>query len=360
MINTFPKLRKVHGAATLVVTVMLLVAAALMVIYSAQHGVMQQRSSANQLASARAFEAAEAGLEFAIVYLRSNASTITASPVSGFINYGASNSSLTNVTLGDNSRFSVVYTNPTANNYQLLRITSTGLNPDGTSTRAVTQLVKYKPILVTTPTNPSTVLGSVSLQGSATVTNNEGAQTIKAGSTISYQGSASSTSTTGSSDKNTVGPDISANDATLSGMSSATFFQTFFGTTAANIKNSVTNYYVSGSVPSLDGVTNSSIWIEGDYSQTGNTDIGTATGPVLLIVNGNLSLGGNVTIYGFVFVNGTMSSQSGTPDIIGGFATAGNLSLKGNPDISYNSSVLNFATQQTGNYAKVPGSWRDF
>lgn len=349
-----------YGAATLIVTLMLLVAAALMIIYSAQHSMLQQRSSSNQLASAQAFQAAEAGFEVGISYLRQNVTTITANPSGGYINYGPSDANITNVTLANSSKYSIVYTNPTASNYQLIRITSTGTSPDGLATRSVSQRVQYKPLLINTPTGPSTVLGSASLKGSADIENNEGNTTVIAGSSISYQGSASSTSQNSTSNKNTTGTDIKPNDATLSGMSADTFFQTYFGTSVANVKNSTTYYYSGASVPSLNGITNASIWIEGDYTNSGGDTIGSTSAPVIMIVNGNFTLNGGTTIYGFVFVYGTFSTQSGTPNIIGGFATSGNLDLGGSPIISYSSSVLTIATNTTGNFAKVPGTWRDF
>ncbi|VVC75584.1 hypothetical protein AQUSIP_08740 [Aquicella siphonis] len=349
-----------QGAATLILTVILLVAAVLIIIYAANHSLTQQKTSSNLYANNQAYEAAEAGLEFGIQYLSKNAVSILASPAGGFINYGPANASITNVTQGNNSRFSIVYTNPTANNYDQIWIAATGTSTDGSSSRTVRQLVQKKPLLITLPVNPSSILGRADLQGSANVTNLQGNTTIVAGSTISFKGSASTTTTTGGSDKNTTGADIQPNSPSLNGMSADQFFQTYFGTSMATIKNMVATFYPSGSSPSLDGVTGTSIWVDQDYSETGNATIGSGSAPVLLIVNGNFNIGGTVTIYGFVFATGNISSSNGTPEIIGGFASAGNLSLQGNPSITYDNSVLNATIQSTAIYAKIPGSWKDF
>src|SRR4029079_10431129 len=124
-----------------------------------------------------------------IAFIQTNRSTIIASPSGGFITYGSSNSSLTNVTLGNGSKFSVVYTNPTANDYTLILITSTGTSADNTSTSTVRQLVKFKPLLVNVPNNPSTVRGTAHVGGSATVINNgSGNVSIIAGGSITFQG----------------------------------------------------------------------------------------------------------------------------------------------------------------------------
>jgi hypothetical protein len=339
---------------------MIMVAALLIMLFMTNYSVMQQKSVTNQYASDQAYEAAEAGLEFGVAYLQRNKATVIASPSSGFINYGSSDSNITNVTQANNSRFSIVYTNPNANNYNLILITATGTSSDTTSARTIKQLFQYKPILLNTPTVPSTVLGSVALGGTATITNTEGSTSIVAGSGISYNGTSSSTSTTGSSDIHTAGPDIQPNNSTINAMNTDQFFQSFFGTTTSTVKNMIQNYYPAGSNPNINGMTGTSIWVDDSLTLASSTVIGSPTAPVLLIVNGNFNLNGNVTIYGFVFVQGLISNITGTPNIIGGFASSGGLSLLGNADIGFSSSTLNALSQNTGVYAKVPGSWRDY
>lgn len=352
--------RSERGAATLILAVILLVAAVFIIIFAANHSLTQEKTSANQYANSQSYEAAEAGLEFGIQYFTKNAVAILATASGGFINFGPSDANITNVTQTNNSRFSIVYTNPTANNYNTILVSSTGTSTDGSSSRTVSQLVQQKPILNTLPTNPSTVLGTADLQGSANVSNLQGSTTIIAGSSISFQGSASTTTATGGSNKKKSDSDIQPNSPALSGITPDQFFQTYFGTTMNTVKSLVANYYPSGSNPDLNGVTGTSIWIDDDYSQTGNATIGSSSAPVLLIVNGNFSLGGNVTVYGFVFVTGDVSAAHGTPNIIGGFASAGNLALSGNPSITYDNSVLNTTMVSTAVYPKIPGSWKDF
>lgn len=66
-------LKRQRGAAVLVISVILLIAVTLVVIYAARVGLQDQRISGNQYRHKQAFSAAEAGLEYAASYLRANA-----------------------------------------------------------------------------------------------------------------------------------------------------------------------------------------------------------------------------------------------------------------------------------------------
>jgi hypothetical protein len=277
----------------------------------------------------------------------------------GVINYGGGNSSLTNVSQSDGSFFSIVYTNPTVNNFNLIQITATGTSSDSTSTQTVNQLYQYASLLATIPTNPSSVAGAVSLSGSSAIGNTEGNYSIISGGAISFNGNAGSSAQSGSSGKTGNGPDVQANNPALGSMTPDQFFQSYFGVPSNTVKSMVSNYYAAGSNPNLSGVTGASIWVDDALSLTSNMTIGSSTSPVILIVNGNFSMNGGVTIYGFVFVFGSVSTIGNT-EIIGGFASIGALSMSGNSAINYNGGVLNGAANSIGTYAKVPGSWRDF
>jgi Tfp pilus assembly protein PilX len=166
MINLFRKLMhsKHRGAATILITLILLSVSTLIVLFAANYGVMQQKVSTNAYRYYQAYEAAEAGLEFAIPYLQQNKATILAGPVGGYIP-AYSDSSTANVTLGNNSRYTIVYSNPIANNYDLIKITVTGTSDDGTSSQVISQLVQFDSFLSSTPSSPLTAKGAVTLKG---------------------------------------------------------------------------------------------------------------------------------------------------------------------------------------------------
>ena len=123
--------------------------------------------------------------------------------------------------------------------------------------------------------------------------------------------------------------------------------------------NSNTNYSSD-----LNGVVGQTIWIEqtgGTARINGNTTIGSATQPVILIVNGNFKAKGNTTIYGIVYVAKNWNNGGGgNLNIIGAAVVEGNFSGKGSPNITYDPTVLNRLQETQGVFVKIPGTWRDF
>jgi len=359
MINSHHK-QKYYGAATLLITFVLFLAAVLIIIFSANYSQLQQKSSTNQVSNNQAFEAAEAGLEFGIQYLTKNSATILAGPVGGLIQpYSDSNTS--NVSLANGSKYTITYSNPTPNNYTLILIKSTGTSADGLSNHVVQQEVQQKTVETKTLTNPSTVLGSTDLQGNANVSNTTGNTTIISGSTVSLSGSGSTTSQTGGSNAHTGdGADIQQNAASLQGLSADQFFNLFFNAPTTSVKSEIANFFPAGSTPSLGGLVGTSIWVDQSYSHHGNTVIGSQAQPVVLIINGDLDLGGTVTIYGFVYAIGNITALAGTPTIIGSMAASGTMTLKGTSQITFDPTTINNIGSANIFFAKVTGSWKDF
>lgn len=369
MINLFPnnKCTTMRGAATLIITVILLVTSTMIIIFAANQGKILQKLSANQSRNAQAFQAAEAGLEYGLSYLKQNSATILANPSGGYIQ-PFSNSSTTNVTLANNSKYSIVYTNPIANNYTIIKITSTGVSDDNTSTRIVSQEVAFGSLLATIPSTPITSKGAVSITGNSTIANPSGAIAIASAANVSFGGSGTTVTTLGTGNAGSVQQNVNS----LSSTSQNDFFATYFGTNTNSVKAKVANYYTSSSntnySATLNGMTGTSIWIDQLSGSTttinGNTTIGSAANPVMLIINGNFAVSGNVVIYGFVYVIGStgINTLTGNTQIIGGLVTTDALNITGNINVTYNTTVLNNLKNQgaISYYAKIPGSWKDF
>ncbi|HTM64125.1 MAG TPA: PilX N-terminal domain-containing pilus assembly protein [Gammaproteobacteria bacterium] len=370
MRNVIHKFNLRHsGAATLVLTIVLLTLSTLLIIFAAEYGKLQSKSISNISRSHQAFEAAQAGLEFGINYLDTNSSTINATSSGGYINYSDSNT--TNVTQTNSSKFSVVYTNPIANNYNLIKITSTGTSDDGSSIHTISQLVQYGSMLLHAPTVPLISQGSISLGGNSQIINVYNNTTMQTGGSTNLNGSASTILNSGTS--STAGhlqSDIQSNLSILSSQTNSDFFSSFFGLTDSEIKTSVDHYYSSNVSTNysttLNGMNGTSIWVDqtgGSATLGGSSTIGTTSSPVLLIVNGNTMFSGNLTFYGFLFILGTSTTDlTGNVTIIGGMSTTGNLSATGSIQVIYSPSVLtNLQNINSMNYyAKVPGSWSDF
>ncbi len=214
--------------------------------------------------------------------------TIKANPVSGYINY--TTKAITNVVLTNNSKFSIVYTNPVANNYNLITITSTGVNNDDSSTKVISQQVQLGSILVN-PTNYSlSSKGNVTMSGNATITNTSYTNTIQSAGNVTLSGNASTVISSGNFLRpGNLQSDVQANNGGLAGKSQSDFYITFFWQCLySTIRSKMQYYYQNSSSTSynsiLNGKTGTSIWIDqtgGIATLSGNTTVGSASAPVL-------------------------------------------------------------------------------
>lgn len=354
------------GAATLLITTLMLVSITMIVLFAANYSLMQQKISTSANRNQQAYEAAEAGLEFGINYLNENNSVILANPISGFIQPYTS-SATTNVSLANGSKFTILYTNPIANNYNVIQVTSTGTNDDSSSTKIISQQVAFGSLLYVAPAFPITVKGSVNLSDFAAIQNTSGATTVHSGLSTSITNLATTVSSTSSSSAILNGSDIQQNLSALANMTTNDFFSSYFGISSTAAKNKAFYTYsnLSNYNSVLDGKTGTTIWIDQDSGSAtidGNTQIGSVTQPVLLFINGNLNLSDQVTITGLVVMLGTSpSSINGHAQIIGGLLAVGNLNMSFHSIVTYNPTILNTLRNVTNRYyAKVPGSWNDF
>lgn len=370
MTNSFHSLSGKRGIVTLMMTVVLVILMTLIIIFTANNGILQSKMSSAMNRNLQAFNAADAGAEYAINYFKQNRTTILASPSNGYISY--TNASLTNVSMDNGSSFSVTYTNPVQNNYSLIQISSTGTSNDGSSTHTVTELMYSGSLMSNTPSVPLLSISTLTLGGNTTVTNTYSSTTVQSGSSVTINGSGKTVLSSGiSSTSSQIQSDIQQNVSSLSGLSSSDFFETYFGMPASSVSGLVAHYYSSTSntnySSTLNGMNGTSIWIDQasgtSTTLNGNISIGSAANPVLLVINGNLTLSGTVTIYGMVFVTGTATtSVLGNVSIIGSLLTSNTLTMSGTTNLTYDPTILsNLTTQDSVSYqAKVPGSWKDF
>src|SRR3990167_3684003 len=178
------------GAAILIFAIVLVTLSTLIIMFAGNYGVMQSKSITNISRNYQASEAAQAGLEFGINYLNQNNTTILANPVSGYIP-AYSDSNTTNVVLANNAGYSIVYSNPIANDYTLIKITSTGTSDDGTATHTSSLLVKFGSLMLNSPLAPLIAKGTVDLSGNSQIINTYTSTTVSSGSTVTLSGSSS-------------------------------------------------------------------------------------------------------------------------------------------------------------------------
>lgn len=369
MINSYPKRMHLRerqgGVASMIVAVILLSVTLLLMFFVSSHGILQTKAAANQFRYTSAFAAAEAGLDYGVLYLTQNRATILANTTNDYMT-PYTDGNISNVNLNNGAKFSINYSNPIAKNYQIIKITATGNSDDNSATVTMSQLVASKgSLLVTPPTLPATSVSKATLRGSATIVNAESALTLRLGSTVSITGNATTTSKTSSSNKNKIGADIQQRVTTLKNYTPSQLFTSYFEQSTTQIKNSVDQVYTNGSTVNLTGKKGVSIWIEDNLSLGTSQVIGSASSPVILIVNGNMTTNGTIVVYGFVFVMGNLTmngGSGGSSQLIGGVAVYGNLVMGGSDNITFDSNVINNLQSQSsgGTFIKMPGSWRDF
>lgn len=100
-------------------------------------------------------------------------------------------------------------------------------------------------------------------------------------------------------------------------------------------------------------------WIDGDLSLA-DGEYGTASSPLLLVVNGTLNLSRRTIIHGVVLVIGgaPVTINGGTID--GLLAASGDILLTDSATAIFSNGIIQAVRNTVGPYVEVQGSWRDF
>jgi Tfp pilus assembly protein PilX len=138
-----------------------------------------------------------------------------------------------------------------------------------------------------------------------------------------------------SSNSSGLAGDVMANAA----ITSPSMFALFFSQSESAVQAAANQSYTSSNI---NGAVGQTIWITGAFTLSGTQTIGSPSSPVILIVNGNVALnGGNIIIYGFLYVaGGNGLTTNGTVSIIGSLAVEGAANLNGNTTVTYNAAIL--------------------
>jgi len=140
---------------------------------------------------------------------------------------------------------------------------------------------------------------------------------------------------------------------------STTPFDTVFGAPQATIK-ALTTPVTSGA--SFSSSTAGLVWHEGNLTLGG--PVGSDASPVLLVVEGNLTIPAGIVVRGFVFVTGDVTCIScDNSSIRGAIAAAGTNSLVA-VQVELPADAFNGVLARVGStaprFAKVMGTWRDW
>jgi len=418
-------LTKQIGAASLLTAVILLVAITLVSILTAKTVLQDTKITANNYRTAQANSAAQAAMDAAVSYYLEGGLDHDNLGNIDYINAGVEptvalcqvpvttkNVTAYNTTLvaPNQTTFSRFYFDNTLGNSCGITtsdmtqgmITAKGWSDDCSAVRTITQCVAPFDILNggDSPQQPFVSRAGVGVFGNAKIINRYNNSSIWAGGPDSVHGASygtynrpsdtqlidytqaeldSSCAASPCNDVDNPGPntqivsnaasgngiDVITNDATLKNQSSNDFFQLFFAKTKQEIKTVAEN---SGRIfapsDSLDGESGL-IWVDGDVNINGTDVIGSPNNLVILIIDGNLDKLNGATIYGIIYVTGTLEI-AGNPIVKGSMVAesltnstgAGTLTLVYKPwGDSTGGTPLPFIP---GTGAIVAGSWKDW
>ncbi len=386
-------IKQQQGVATLAFAMIILVLATSVTLYSVNFAKQELSIAANSARDKQAFEAAEAGISAAIAYVKDGADRDddgSIDPIFDTDGDGVGDSVSSAIGTG----FVEVELTVSAGEFF---ITSVGYSDDRSGERTITQFIARADPLPNDPANPMISRGSVVVNGSATVYNQEGFSTIWSGGEIDL-GSNNSTATyvpdmgaagypncmdtpltcsfVASSNKVNIGLDAIENDSSIGNLTQAELFANFFGMTPDAYRESMVTLETTAANAATDvqTATGEVIWVEGDaafdsttvgcnVAVTGNklcgVDVGESDEPSIMIINGNASFSGTPNFTGVVFILGD-ASLSANMSVQGAIIIAGETTTaSGSLDVYYNSQVME-DIRDNGPTSGAAGTWKDF
>lgn len=341
------------GFTTLLFTLMILVSLIGFSYISASTSAAHQRVLTQYKISNSAFNAAQAGLDYGIPYLTSHYSTIT-------------NGTQVSFTNGDGSSTNVHF--DFMGNKDLIRITSTGLTPDGSS-RTVEQLAKYK-----TDSGNASMSFALQSQGGVVMKNNAivsdlsgSAQTIRSGGDVSLSNNAKTILNTGvaSVGPSNIGSDIVANDFSFASVSDTDLFLNFLKSPFVNFQSATTtmNFAPKTGNYTYSNLTNINGTAIGVNHSSGlgkigyNAKLGNASSPVTLVItlNGNASfqISNNAIIYGKIITSKGSILLDNNTHLYGDLVVDGNVTLGNN--VIVDGDVITTGNLLLNNNAQING-----
>ena len=406
-----------RGAAALMVVMVLFFVVSLVAAYASRNLIFEQRTSANQYRSTQAFEAAEAGLEWALGLLNSGRLGDACQVGVGtsfrerYINTQA-DSTLVPRTRSDTTqllptcvRTTVGWTCSCPSDAApslavpvgtgpfpafrvrffaigqpgTIRIESrgctrlnetclgTGLPTDGDAQAVINQVVALKTALSTPPAAALTVRENRTLGGAMRVTNTDPSTngiTVNAGGTVARTDLILS-SVPGAPTE----PSVVDLDTSISALTADRMFASVFGMRPSTyrLQPSALTFDCTAACSAADLRTLASlnpgrpIWVDGSLDMDSDGDLGSVASPVVLIVTGNLRFSApTVRIYGLVYARTATWTSSGTALLQGAVIAEGNLGGDSTANVQYDADIIARLRRTSGSFVRVPGGWRDF
>lgn len=415
-----------RGAASLLVVVVLFFILALVTAYAGRNLIFEQRTSINNQRAVQALEVAESGLEYAISrfgtgrvdarcvptddvahgtfrdrYLASNADGVydvsgtkaTLRPTCMLLSTGPDCSCPTSaapaliVPVGGAPAFQLRFETTGITQAGVVRAVSkgcssigqqcyTGVANDADAVAEVSVLLGLNSALASPPSAALVVRGTLDANnGSLGVVNTDAKArgiTINAGGPVlntDHLRLVGMPGTPGASS-------VRESDPSLSGLTTDRMFVSLFGmdrqtyrSQPAAIRVTCTGDCSTAIAQAASSNPGRVIWLQGPVSIDSNIVLGSAGMPVMLVVQGDLTVAANVTLYGMLYLhdpstdpNHTIgwTTTAGATTIHGAVVSERNLAVLGGPTVVFDPAVLRTINLTQGSLVRVPGSWRDF
>ena len=164
-----------------------------------------------------------------------------------------------------------------------------------------------------------------------------------------------------------------SHDRALAARSNDRLFATYFGVDKATWKNHAAMQTlrctgdcaaaVAHAIEHTDS--NHLVWLEGDAQFDGPATLGTPADPVVIVVSGRATLHGALRLHGVLYASEVLcddaAGASGVPaQTHGAVVSESDFSAHAAAQVNYDAAVLRALQTQTGSFARVSGSWRDF
>lgn len=103
------------------------------------------------------------------------------------------------------------------------------------------------------------------------------------------------------------------------------------------------------------------IHVDGDLTVPGPLALGSAARPVALVVSGALRIQGEFSLHGMLYAGALHWDQAGTPGVVNGAVLLdADLAGPGDFELARDPAVLERLMNESGGFVRVNGAWRDF
>ncbi|MEK6748693.1 MAG: hypothetical protein AABY83_05750 [Pseudomonadota bacterium] len=401
-----------QGVATLMFSAVLMTALGLAALFVAKVGVSEHRIAANymhgkQLAdlSDIAYITATNELDYKLLEKSATAGVLANY---SFAVGGTTNPAILDSTGKQQAKYSVIVSNSAslAGKFNKLLLNVQTTLDDGTSTllttipkRSVSVVVKHYPVLrVPILVASLTAQGAIAVKGTggitpATTVWNDNLTLVPVGGVAVWSGTSVNIITSGGM----MGANVvvglvdpaltidfnSDGNINAASMPPDKFFENFFSDDKLAVKARALQImcapFCTQGDPAIANITTDItagagmgglVWVDNALKLNGPITIGSSDDPVVLVVNGDLTItDANATIFGVIYVAGKLAMSDG--NMWGGILAEGTADVSGGASIVYDNAVIGQGKGSNGKttiqnslrigyYSKLPGSWRDF